>query len=161
MLVHSNFLFLLLMIDCKKMMKTHLLKDSLIYQHRYVSAIIISLIVIYYLKDSKINCVFKFFLVPFIVFFILLFIFEVIAESSVDSKEYNHLVNKCQRLMADPYHANKMFTDSNSVVNYHGLPVIENYQDGFGSFNGANILPNADAVKDEEEKKKRENLCKI
>ena len=61
--------------------------------------------------------------------------------------------------MADPYHANKMFTDSNSVVNYHGLPVIENYQDGFGSFNGANILPNADAVKDEEEKEeKRKSL---
>jgi len=144
------------MIDCKKMMKNHLLKDSLIYQHRYISAIIISFIVIYYLRDSKLDGLLKFFLVPIIVFGILFFIFESIAMSSVDTIEYNNLVNKCQRLMADPYHSNKMFTNAENVVNYHGMPVIEGYQDGF---NDKMNRPNANAVNDDAEKEeKRKSL---
>ena len=92
-------------LNCKVLMRDYLInRQSFVYYRIFIALFITLLIVHIIILNYSISTlpVLSIYLIAFLIFFIVLFIFNTIAVRCFSNEEYDALVRKCQLCMIDP-----------------------------------------------------------
>jgi len=112
-------------LNCKKLMKNYLLEKQPVFFYRYIIALLCTILIInlmiFYLNINTLP-ILSIYLASFIVFFFVVWIFNITAARSFSNEEYDALVRKCQLCIADPNIKNVEDLTKEDFANYTGLP---------------------------------------
>jgi hypothetical protein len=92
-------------LNCKVLMRDYLINRQSFFYYRIFIALFITLIVVHIIilnYPIRTLPVLSIYFIAFLVFFIVLFIFNTIAVRCFSNEEYDALVRKCQLCMINP-----------------------------------------------------------
>jgi hypothetical protein len=92
-------------LNCKVLMRDYLINRQSFFYYRTFIALFITLLLVHILilnYSISFLPVLSIYFFAFVIFFIVLFLFNTIAVRSFSNEEYDALVRKCQLCMIDP-----------------------------------------------------------
>ena len=92
-------------LNCKVLMRDYLINRQTFFYYRTFIALFITLLVVHIIIiNYPINTlpVLSIYFIAFVIFFLVLFLFNTIAVRCFSNEEYDALVRKCQLCMIDP-----------------------------------------------------------
>ena len=92
-------------LNCKVLMRDYLINRQSFFYYRIFIALFITLLVVHIIiLNYSISTlpVLSIYFIAFLIFFIVLFLFNTIAVRCFSNEEYDALVRKCQLCMIDP-----------------------------------------------------------
>jgi hypothetical protein len=92
-------------LNCKVLMRDYLINRQSFFYYRTFIALFITLLMVHIIilnYSITVLPVLSIYFIAFLIFFIVLFLFNTIAVRSFSNEEYDALVRKCQLCMIDP-----------------------------------------------------------
>jgi hypothetical protein len=92
-------------LNCKVLMRDYLINRQSFFYYRTFIALFITLLLVHIIiinYSIKVLPVLSIYFIAFIIFFLVLFLFNTIAVRCFSNEEYDALVRKCQLCMIDP-----------------------------------------------------------
>ena len=92
-------------LNCKVLMRDYLINRQSFFYYRTFIALFITLLLVHILilnYSLSVLPVLSIYFIAFVIFFIVLFLFNTIAIRAFSNEEYDALVRKCQLCMIDP-----------------------------------------------------------
>ena len=88
--------------NCKILIRDYLMEKHMFYRYRYYVALLVTLLVVnllVYGYDLKYLSILSVYLVSFLVFFIVVGMFNMICINCISNEEYDAMVRNCQKCM--------------------------------------------------------------
>ena len=92
-------------LNCKVLMRDYLINRQSFFYYRIFIALFITLLVVHIIilnYSLTVLPILSIYFIAFLIFFIVLFLFNTIAVRCFSNEEYDALVRKCQLCMIDP-----------------------------------------------------------
>ena len=92
-------------LNCKVLMRDYLINRQSFFYYRTFIALFITLLLVHILilnYSLSVLPVLSIYFIAFVIYFIVLFLFNTIAVRAFSNEEYDALVRKCQLCMIDP-----------------------------------------------------------